>query len=764
MIEAIKHIRSVGRFKEDASSDLEFKKLTLIYGENAKGKSTLAAVFRSLATGDPEPIVERSRLGAEEEPHVVVECSGSAVFQDGSWNRSASSVTVYDDQFVEDNVHSGLQVDSEHRKNLHSWIIGSNAVALDRRVRELAQDVDEHNRQLGQIESQIGPGVLQGMEIAKFCDLAEDPDIDVKIDGVRGKIRALDQAEAIANAQLLEPLRIESLPLDPLVEMLAGSLPEIEQTALRRVRDHFMTLGPGGEQWVAQQAASVGSDPDGGPTNCPYCGQSLVGVELVEHYQAYFGEAYRSFVAAIEESVRAHSERNRSQVVTAFGEAVQTVQQRRTFWADFDPSLPSIGVDYAAISGCWAQLDVAMVQQLQDKQRRPLEQIELSEDVKRESAELRRRMAILEGVNGDIADINAKAEVLKSLAQDQNRQSLSDEMTNLERVKARHTAEISKHCRRYLERVALKQATEGERTDARGQLDQERKRAFHEFPATLNRYLEEFNAGFQIDQLRPTNTSSGTSSDYVLVIEELPVPLIAKGRVGVDQAPQQFRNTLSAGDRRTLASAVYFAGVDRAANSGAVVSVIDDPASSLDEHRTKATAQAIGSLVRRVDQVVVLSHNKRFLASVAGSAKNVDTSCLQIKDYMGASLISAWDMDADLQEDHVKRHRRLSAFVDGADDDLVDVAREIRPHLEHFLRITLPGEFGSTQMLGSFIRTCRKSVAAAEVMSGERLDELEKLNDFSKSFHHSERPEHRDELVGFVRRTLLFAKPEFDRL
>ena len=31
----------------------------LIYGENGRGKTTLAAVFRSLATGDPLPIIER---------------------------------------------------------------------------------------------------------------------------------------------------------------------------------------------------------------------------------------------------------------------------------------------------------------------------------------------------------------------------------------------------------------------------------------------------------------------------------------------------------------------------------------------------------------------------------------------------------------------------------------------------------------------------------------------------------------------------------
>ena len=764
MIESIKRIRSVGRFKEDAPGDLAFLKLTLIYAENAKGKSTLAAVFRSLAANDPGPIIERTRLGADMEPHVVIECGGTTVFQHGAWSRGESGITVYDDQFVEDNVHSGLQVESEHRKNLHTWIIGSDVVALDRRVRELAGDVGEHNRQLGLIESRIGPGVLRGMDVARFCDLAEDPNIDAKIDSLRGRLRAIERAEAIAMAPLLEPLQIEPLPLDPLVAILGQSLPEIEEAALSKVRKHFMSLGPGGERWVAQQAASAGSGPAGEPTTCPYCGRSLAGVELVEHYQAYFGEAYRSLIANIDESLRGHSERNRSLVVTAFGEAVQTAQQRRTFWAEFDPSLSPIDIDLAATARCWARLDEAMVRQLQDKQRRPLEQIALSEDVKRESAELAQHAALLKAVNRQIVEINAKAQELKNVAQDQDRQTLLNVMAGLERIKARHSAEISQHCTEYLAQLAQKEGTEKDRKEARKQLDQERKRAFHEFPQRLNRFLEEFNADFRIDQMKPTNTRSGTSSEYGLVIEEIPVPLQVKDRGRRDNAPQQFRNTLSAGDRRTLASAIYFVGVERAAEAGHVVAVIDDPASSLDEHRTVATAQAIGSLAKRVDQVVVLSHSKQFLAKVAGSARGVATSRLQIIECSGASCMTAWDMDADLQDDHVKRHNRLSAFIDGEDDDFLDVAREIRPHLEHFLRITLPTEFGNTQMLGRFIDSCRKSGAkGVEVMSNERLDELEKLNDFSKLFHHSESPERRAELVGFVKRTLRFAKPEFDR-
>ncbi len=764
VIESIKHIRSVGRFKEDAPSALSFANLTLIYAENAKGKSTLAAVFRSLAASDPEPIIERTRLGAVKEPHVVIDCCNIAVFQAGAWNRQESGIVVYDDQFVDDNVHSGLEVESEHRKNLHTWIIGSKAVALDRQVRKLASVVEEHNRTLKQIESRIDSGVLRGMNIQMFCDIPVDPEIDAKIDAARGRLQAADQAEAIAKAPLLETLHIEPISLDPLNIILGQSLPKIEEAALNKVREHFRSLGAGGERWVAERAAPPGSAEASEQAICPYCGRSLAGVELIEHYQAYFSEAYRSLVASIDESLRGHTERNRSLVVTAFGDADRVAQQRRTFWARFDPSLPLIDFDPTTIARCWARLDEAIVRQLQEKQRRPLDHIALSEDVERESAELAAHVSSLKAVNRQIAEINKKVQELKDVARDQDRQSLADELISLERTKSRHSAEIGQHCSDYIAELAKKGATENDRIEARAELEEERERAFEEFPIQLNSYLDEFNADFRIDQLRPTNTRSGTSSDFSLVIEEIAVPLQTNNRRVHEEAPQQFRNTLSAGDRRTLASAIYFAGVDRAAKAEGVVAVIDDPASSLDENRTKATAQAIGSLAKRIDQVIVLSHSKQFLDKIAGFTHGVATSYLQIADRAGVSHNAGWDIEADLQDDHLKRHNRLVAFIDGADDNPSDVVREIRPHLEHFLRITLPAEFVETQMLGQFIGSCRKSAAEGiEVMSSERLEELEKLNDFATTFHHNGSLESRTELVGFAKRALRFAKPEFNR-
>ena len=54
----------------NATSGANFLKSTVVYGDNGRGKTSLAAALRSLATNDPTHIVERAAIGATSTPHV----------------------------------------------------------------------------------------------------------------------------------------------------------------------------------------------------------------------------------------------------------------------------------------------------------------------------------------------------------------------------------------------------------------------------------------------------------------------------------------------------------------------------------------------------------------------------------------------------------------------------------------------------------------------------------------------------------------------
>ena len=79
-IDKILKVEQVGRFKSlVAKGDVQFRRLTLLYGQNAHGKTTIAGIFRSLRSGDAAYIAERTTLGSSSQPHIEIRLSSGNV-------------------------------------------------------------------------------------------------------------------------------------------------------------------------------------------------------------------------------------------------------------------------------------------------------------------------------------------------------------------------------------------------------------------------------------------------------------------------------------------------------------------------------------------------------------------------------------------------------------------------------------------------------------------------------------------------------------
>ncbi|WP_457155942.1 AAA family ATPase, partial [Mesorhizobium sp. P5_C1] len=170
---------------------------------------------------------------------------------------------------------------------------------------------------------------------------------------------------------------------------------------------------------------------------------------------------------------------------------------------------------------------------------------------------------------------------------------------------------------------AAKKVTEANRAKAREDLDRYRQTIFPTYETSINDYLRRFNAGFRIAQFSSVNNRAGSSASYSVVINQQHVDISA------GHGPS-FRNTLSAGDRNTLALAFFFASLEQDANLAKTVVIIDDPMTSLDENRSLTTKQELRRLYSRVAQVVVLSHSKPFLCSLWEGADTNTRSAFRI--------------------------------------------------------------------------------------------------------------------------------------
>ena len=166
--------------------------------------------------------------------------------------------------------------------------------------------------------------------------------------------------------------------------------------------------------------------------------------------------------------------------------------------------------------------------------------------------------------------------------------ALQSDLARLRAVAERFTPAVSGACQAYNTEKNAKAATQTALTAAREALDQYRVNVFPAYETAINTYLQRFGAGFRLGSVTSVNTRGGSSCNYSVVINNTPVSVTA----GVAGAPS-FRSTLSAGDRNALALAFFFVSLDRDPALAQKVVVIDDPMTSLDEHRSLTTVQEV---------------------------------------------------------------------------------------------------------------------------------------------------------------------------
>ena len=210
----------------------------------------------------------------------------------------------------------------------------------------------------------------------------------------------------------------------------------------------------------------------------------------------------------------------------------------------------------------------------------------------------------------------------------------------------------------------------------------------------------------------------------------------------------------------------FSSALDENPNLSETIVVIDDPMSSLDEHRSLTTIQEVRKLAEHAGQLIVLSHSKRFLCGIWSGLKQDECQSLQIVQSGKESTISPWDVSQDSITEHDRRHFQLEEYAVKQSGDKQEVAKSIRPHLEGFLRVACPGIFPPGKLLGPFIGECRDKLGRPdEVLNEAAIRELEDLKEYGNRFHHDTNPAwmtediNATELLGFVERTLTFVGP-----
>ena len=759
MIEKFISIKNIGRFRDcTPRGDVTFLKLTLIFAENGRGKTTLCAIVRSLQTGRPEFISERKTLGTTEPASVHIRLGGeNFAFSINAWSATHPDIAIFDSVFVHDNVYAGDYVDHEHKKNLYRVIVGAQGVNLARQIEELDDKIRDANTNIRTKKDAVSRVLPNGTSLEEYLTWQPVEDIESKIQQKKTEIahreRTLEKATEIQSKGLLAKITLPAFPSD-FVTILSKQLTDITADAEARVRDQINAhnMGRQGETWLSLGLGFVVDD------KCPFCGQSINGNELIAAYRSHFNAAYKALKQEVAQLTQRISSAIGEYSLNAAQQAILSNLTLVEFWKQFtEIALPEFPIE--DVRRKYATLRDLALNLAQQKQQSPTEPVIPGEDFQKALSTVESLQESVAAYNAAVETCNERINTQKSAAKQGSDalHTLKVELAELKAKKKRFEPEVIQVCNDYQRTVNEKADLEKQKAQVREKLDQYCQLILERYESSINTYLDQFNAGFRVVNTRHNYRGGTPSSQYQIQINGEAVDL---GDPRTQPGTPCFKTTLSSGDRSALAFAFFLAALEHDPDIAKKIVVLDDPFTSQDRFRRTCTQQLIRQLAGKAMQVIVLSHDPYFLRLIWEGYPN-DIKVLQILRAGDNTVIAEWDIEAETQSTYLKNYSTLLDFYRERKGNPLDVARSIRPFLEGLLRVHFPGHFQPNEWLGDFIakiRNCRETDGLSHAKAD--LPELEAINDYSKNYHHDQNPNadsealSEDELHGYVKRTL----------
>ncbi|HHK9932189.1 TPA: AAA family ATPase [Klebsiella pneumoniae] len=295
MLERIRKIKNIGLFNDIQPAGVRFKKLSLVYGDNGRGKSTLASIMRSYTHSEPNVIIQRKTLNSVDEQavHILFGNGNGVKFENNLWDSKFTDIHVFDLDFIDNNVYSGGEIKAVQRKKLLSFALGHAAVTAMTEFNLATDFLTECTKDKKLAEANL-LGYKEGLTTAKYIGLKKIEGLDDKL-----AVNATKQAEASkidilkakGKAKKMTSFDVE---LGSFFTILNTTAEKVNDKVEERVKEHIALLNSeGAEKWISQGQSHIKSDV------CPFCSQNLNGNDLVEAYKSYFNQEYSDFIKKI---------------------------------------------------------------------------------------------------------------------------------------------------------------------------------------------------------------------------------------------------------------------------------------------------------------------------------------------------------------------------------------------------------------------------------------------------------------------------------
>lgn len=692
MLKRILTLRNIGRFKNCKSGSLEFGRLTILYGRNTYGKSTLGDVFASIQKNDGGLVTGRMTIPHDGHPqHISLSLLPSngikeipITFDNGAWTGGLPAglgIRTFDDGFIHRNVFVARQFNRDTKENFSAFVLGEQGVQQAKAVADKKQARQKASRDRNQLKKVAFKDAGDLQSFLKLSPTGTLEESDTKLHSllndhaaVRKQQEQIQAIQARDEGTALTWSTDFSDGLKALNQTLGLGLEGSHKEAKAKVAQHINSAfqqAQGAEQWIRQGVRQNKGEL------CQFCGQELTenAHKLLDLYRQAFDDAFDKHDAAVKQQLAtalAQAARlpvNDVRVALAKNTAAlagyQELQSNQTYTsavskvAEFAETIETILVAIAnELPGALNRLREVSTK----KQGAPHAYLEPVDEASVSSLESQ--------VQQNVSDYNTWIGIcnteIAAFKKGSNAATLKQRLEKIEgdgKAERRNNNRIklSSQCNDYAALNAQIDTLDKDIVALEKKLQTDQSDYLKTFFESLNDWFKRFGS-HDFALVRGENKQGHTPIYYLKVKY--------KGQA-IDEAA--LSQVFSESDRRALALAVFWTQLQSLPKPSLAeqIVVLDDPLTSFDDHRITAVHRELAATVEKVRQIVVLSHYRhdiemffetfrdhpdvRLLVLVAGGANGTE--------------IEAGDPHEFLLTEHQKAHERMTAFAEGHTND-----------------------------------------------------------------------------------------------
>ncbi len=740
MINKILKIQSIGNYDDYiASGDVTLKKMNLIYAENGAGKTTLARILHSMSVNAPTIILQRKRIGSITQPEVCIKDeSGHQLKFDGTkWNRRIQNIAVFDAHFVAENIYTGFQINSDHRRHLYKFVLGDTGVKIAEKIERVKIMIEAKNVEIAEINNQVLT-LTKISDVEKVYNITSTPDIDKHIEDKQKELAIAQNSNVILSHEYLGVLPDvpNKLDFDELKRVFLLSVENIGKEYLDIVQNHLQELKDynleNGSKWIYDGFVYLSKSDK---NVCPFCGSVTTNIQLINGYNQYFSERYKT---AVEDTRRQKMQLEKINIEVYLSQLhliCQQLKETYKFWKNYiedDLGLPTFDYNAEELKACFNNLK----ESVDNKVTNPVEPLNTNiiDEWKLKSNiladKIRQMNEFITFYNAKIVELKNKTRTIEEVAKELKELELKKERFQQPLVNLCNSHAILKHQHNRLHEI--NKILQRQQKETSNEL-------FMQYGRETNYFLNNiFGTKFCILKIKDggfKGRSKEANLDYILTFNGTPIEQEGESNTS-------FKNVLSEGDKNTIAFSFFLAKLKMDPNKSNKIIVFDDPLTSLDLNRRNATIHQLTLLYQSCEQTIVLSHNLHFLVELNSRTmiKTCDKKYLQIINTDGKSFIQEYQIKKEWINNYQKALESMENFLNNpSTDNQEDAINAIRISLETFLKLKYCRYIPDPeQTFGTIVKNLQNSSCVfINPNKTEVIDKLNQLIAISWRTHHA---------------------------